>query len=272
MKNPYKVEKAKIIKKEKQNDITYLFRLKLPANLQKKFEFLPGQFMQVGLMGFREAPISISSGPKDAKRFIELTIRGVGRITNKLIDLKVGDEILVRGPFGNGFPEPKDKNLILIGGGCGFVPLRSVIETYKTDKNIKLQVFIGCKDKNTLFFKNQFAAWKKLSDFNLILEKGTLLGLFGKSGFVTELLDKPLLENALVLVVGPPIMYKAVVKKLLQKGIKPEDIYLSLEKRMYCGQGVCQHCAIGTKYICKDGPVFSYKELSELSPTFRLWS
>lgn len=271
MQNPYKIEKAKIIKKEKQNDLTYLFRLKLPVNLQKRFEFLPGQFMQAGLMGFREAPISICSNAKDSKKFFELTIRGVGRITNKLISFNVGDEILVRGPFGNGFPEPKDKNLILIGGGCGFVPLRSAIETYKKNKKIKMQIFIGCKDKNTLFFQNQFSAWKKISDFNLILEKGTLLGLFRKSGFVTELLDKPLVENALVLVVGPPVMYKAVVKKLLQKGIKPEDIYLSLEKRMYCGQGVCQHCAIGTKYICKDGPVFSYKELKKVSTGNKLF-
>jgi len=265
MRNPYKVEKARIIKKEKQNDITYLFRLKLPANMQKKFEFLPGQFVQVGLMGFREAPISISSNPKDSKKYIELTIRGVGRITNKLINLKTGDEMLIRGPFGNGFPEVKDKNVILIGGGCGFVPLRSVIEAYGSAKNIKMQILIGCKDKNSLFFRKSFNQWKRKHDFNIILEKGKLPGFATKSGFVTDLLDKPLLENALIFVVGPPIMYKFVVQKLLQKKIKPEDIYLSLEKRMYCGQGVCQHCAIGTKYICKDGPVFSYKELENLS-------
>ncbi len=196
----------------------------------------------------------------------------MGRITNKLISLKINDEVLIRGPFGNGFPEPKDKNLILIGGGCGFVPLRSVVETYLNDTNVKMQIFVGCRDKNTLFFKNQFAAWKRSADFNLILEKGKLPGFTKKSGFVTDILDQKLLGNALAFVVGPPIMYKFVVQKLLKKKIKPEDIYLSLEKRMYCGQGLCQHCAIGTKYICKDGPVFSYKELGELSPAYKLWN
>lgn len=271
MRNPYKVEKAKIIKKEKQNEKAFLFRLKLPANLQKKFDFLPGQFMQVGLMGFREAPISICSNQKNSREFLELTIHGVGRITNKLISLKVGDEMLVRGPFGNGFPEVKDKNLILIGGGCGFVPLKSVIETYKDDKNIKVQILVGCRDKNSLFFTKNLTQWKKKFDLNVILEKEKLPGFAKKTGFVTDLLAQKLLENALVFVVGPPIMYKFVVQKLLQKGIKPEDIYLSLEKRMYCGQGVCQHCAIGTKYICKDGPVFSYKDLKGISDPYKLF-
>jgi NAD(P)H-flavin reductase len=272
MKNPYKVERAKIIKKEKQNDISYLFRLRLPEKLQKKFDFFPGQFMQAGLMGFREAPISIASSPKNSKKFFELTIRGVGRITNKLIGLKTGEHMLVRGPFGNGFPDPKDKNLILIAGGCGFVPLRSVLETYKNDKNREIQILIGCKDKNSLFFEKSFSQWKKKFDFNLILEKGRLPGFSSKTGFVTELLDQKLLDNSLVFAVGPPIMYEQVVKKLIKKGFKKENIYLSLEKRMYCGQGICQHCAIGSKYICKDGPVFNFKELSRLSKPYKLWS
>jgi len=272
MKNPYKVEKARIIKKQKQNDNTYLFRLKFAGNLQKKFEFFPGQFMQVGLMGFREAPISIASSPKNSKEFFELTIRGVGRITDKLISLKIGEYMLVRGPFGNGFPDPKDKNLILIAGGCGFAPLRSVIETYKNDKNKKIQILIGCKDKNSLFFEKNFSQWKKKFDFQLILEKGRLPGFSSKSGFVTELLDGKLLNNALIFAVGPPVMYKNVVKKLIKKGFRKENIYLSLEKRMYCGQGICQHCAIGSKYICKDGPVFNFKELNRLSKPYKLWS
>lgn len=151
------------------------------------------------------------------------------------------------------------------------MPLRSVIETYKDDKNKKMQILIGCKDKDSLFFKKSFTSWRKQFDLNIILEKGRLAGFASKSGFVTDLLNQKLLDNALVFIVGPPIMYKFVVEKLLKKKIKPEDIYLSLEKRMYCGQGVCQHCAIGTKYICKDGPVFCYKELNELSPIYKLF-
>ncbi|MFZ5365642.1 MAG: FAD/NAD(P)-binding protein [Patescibacteria group bacterium] len=262
MQNPYKVLPAKIIKKEKQNEITYLFRLRLPSNIQQKFDFLPGQFMQAGLMGFREAPISICSSPKYSRKFFELTIRGVGRITQKLVSLNVGDEILVRGPYGNGFPDARDKNLILIGGGCGFVPLRSVIEAHIDDKKKRMQIFIGCKDKDSLFFKDKFKVWKKSADFRLILEKGSLTGFGVRSGFITDLLDQPLLDQSMVFVVGPRIMYQFVIRKLLKAKIKPENIFLSLEKRMYCGQGLCQHCAVGSKYICKDGPVFSLTDLA----------
>ncbi|HUT21952.1 MAG TPA: FAD/NAD(P)-binding protein [Candidatus Bipolaricaulota bacterium] len=269
MRNAYKPEKAKIIGREEQNADTVLFRLKLPADGQKAFEFLPGQFMQVGLMGWREAPISLCSNPKEAGDYFELTIRGIGRITKKLISLKINDFMLVRGPFGNGFPEAIDKNLILIGGGCGFAPLRSIIEYYSDRQEMEKQIFIGCSSKDTLYFKNSFAEWQKNYDLNLILEKGRLPKYSPKSGFVSDLLNKDLVDDALFFVVGPPVMYKAVVKKLLAKKISPESIYLSLEKRMYCGQGVCQHCAIGSKYICQDGPVFSLAELDGVTSIYK---
>ena len=261
MRNSYQLNKAVITKVVRENPTTKTLVLKLKN--QASFKFIAGQFMQVGLPGFGECPISISSAPRDSAKFVSLTIRNVGELTGKLISLKKGDSVWIRGPFGNGFPEVEE-NLIIIGGGCGFIPLHSVYKENKDKKNINIQLFIGCSEKDTIVFEKEFDKIKQRADLNVILEKGTLPGYAKKKGFVTELLkESDLLPGAKVFVCGPPLMYSFVAKELIKKKIKPEDIYFSLEKRMHCGVGVCQHCAIGPKYVCKDGPVFDYAFLKE---------
>ena len=262
MKNVYELKEVKVTGVVSENEETKTLFLELKE--QEFFQFLSGQFMMIGLPGFGECPISISSSPKKASKHFTLTIRAVGELTENLCALKKGDTAWVRGPFGNGFPEI-DSNLIVIGGGCGYIPLRSVIEENKNRKDIKMQVFVGCKNENTLVFRKDYQNIKNKHDFNLIMEQGKLSGLSKGEGFVTDLIkNRKLLKNAQVFVCGPEIMYKFVVKALLKKGIEPKDIYLSLEKKMYCGVGICQHCAVGSKYICKDGPVFSYEFLKTL--------
>jgi len=231
---------------------------------QSNFDFIHGQFMMVGLGGWGEAPFDICGSRANRKKNVEVTIRTVGPLTQKLHELKRGDEVLMRGPFGNGMPafsKLERKNLLLVGGGCGAVTLRSILEEYtepKFKRDFKMQVFWGCLDRDTILFKNRHAAWKKHVDFNLILEKPPK-GWKGERGLVTKLFDKKeVLEDASALVVGPPIMYRFVIPKLKEHGFRDEDIYLSFERKMYCGLGVCQHCAIGPYYVCKDGPVFSY--------------
>lgn len=259
MRNLYKVESAKVMKVVAENPTTKTLYFKLKN--QSKFEFLPGQFMQIGLAGFGECPISISSNPKDAGKYFSLTIRGVGELTNKLISLKQGEEVLVRGPFGNGFPEIT-KNLVLIGGGCGFIPLISVWEENRKRKDIKIQIFASCRSRETVVFQSEFNGMKEGADFNFIMDEDVWPGHSSKKGIITDLLkEKNILSDAVVLICGPQVMYGPVIKELLKKKVLAENIYLSLEKRMHCGLGVCQHCAIGTKYICKDGPVFSYNYL-----------
>jgi len=261
MKNVYEIKPTKIIKVIKENEITNTLYLKLKE--QKNFQFLSGQFMQIGLPGFGECPISISSNSKNASKYFSLTIRAVGDLTSALNKLKVGDTAFVRGPFGNGFPVI-DKNLILISGGCGIIPLGSAYEEYKNQKNTKIQIFAGFKNENDLLFKRKYNQIKKKHQLNIILEESGLKGFTQQKGFITDLIKKrKLLKNAKVLVCGPDVMYKFVAKELLAKGIQPKDIYFSLEKRMHCGVGVCQHCAIGTRYVCKDGPVFDYTFLNK---------
>lgn len=263
MRNDYLLRPAKITRKSVENENTRTLHLSFFEG-QNKFEFLAGQFMQVGLPGFGECPISISSDPLTAKKGFALTVRGVGALTNRLISLPGGGTIWLRGPFGNGFPEVKG-NLILIGGGCGFIPLHSVYEENKSRQDIKIQLFLGCRDEASLVFKSDYSVIAEQNDLQIILEKEKLRRYGDKVGFVTDLLkERELLPDAQVFVCGPQPMYRPVVRSLLSKNVKPENIYLSLEKRMHCGLGVCQHCAIGTKYVCKDGPVFPYSFLMNL--------
>ena len=259
MKNAYQLNPANVIKVVVENSNFNTIYLALKNHV--RFEFLAGQFVMVGLPGFGECAISISSNPKEAKKHFSLTIRAVGELTRKLNTLKVGDTAYVRGPFGNGFPEVK-KNLILIGGGCGFIPLRSVYEENKKRQDIKIQMLIGCATRESLVFATELRKIKEKHDLKIIFEKETPPEFNDEKGFVTDLIKKSvLLKNALVFVCGPEAMYPFVAKELIAKGVKPEDVFFSLEKRMHCGVGVCQHCAVGTKYVCKDGPVFDYQFL-----------
>ena len=236
---------------------------------QSNFDFMHGQFLMIGLAGFGEAPFDICGSRQDRKKQVEITIRVAGSLTERLHGLKKGDEMLIRGPFGNGFPgfeELPRKNLLLVGGGCGAVTLRSILEEYCEKKHkFDLQVFWGCLNEDTLLFKNRHVTWKKNTDFNLILEKPKK-SWKGERGLVTKLFDKKqVIKDATVLVVGPPIMYKFLIPKLKEHGFSDSDIYLSLERRMYCGVGVCQHCAVGQYYVCKDGPVFRYDVINDVN-------
>lgn len=258
MKNNLLPQPAKIIKRTEENQISVCFRLQFEKDIQKEFEFLAGQFLFVGVPGFGEAAFTLSSNPKDSHKFFEICVRQVGELTTKINQQQIGDYLYIRGPFGNGFPAVK-QNLILIGGGCGFIPLKSVLVENLNRSDIKMQVFLGCKNTKTLYFEKEYADWQKKIDFQVILEEGIFKGFSEEKGFVTDLIKKTtLVDNPLVFICGPEIMYKFVIRELLNKKIKPENIYLSFERRMYCGVGVCQHCACGEKYICKDGPVFSY--------------
>jgi NAD(P)H-flavin reductase len=258
--------RARIVKKVKENPLINSFRLKFDFTPQRKFQFLAGQFVMVGVPGFGEAAFTLSSNPRVSRRYFEVSIRSVGELTRKINEQKVGDYLFVRGPFGNGFPEVK-KNLILIAGGCGFIPLKSVLVENLPRKDIKIQTFIGCKNTNSLTFKKEYRDWLKAHDLRIILEETPYAGFSAEKGFVTSLIEKAeLLSDAQIFICGPEPMYKVVCETLLAKKVNPANIYLSLERRMQCGVGVCQHCAIGEKFVCEDGPVFPYSFLKTLRP------
>jgi len=255
---------------KEQSQFTKLFTIKLADYKEREdFNFKPGQFIQISIPGFGEAPFSIASNPKEKERFTIL-VRKVGSLTNKLFKARLNDQIGIRGPLGNGFDLNKliDRDISFISGGCGIAPMASLISTLgNTPKQYgKIKFFYGCKSPKELYLSDQYLKWKKFAKLNFIVEKPDD-SWNGPKGLVTDLLTKEKFSwRDRAIICGPPVMIKFVIKELLKQGLASDNIYLSLERRMSCGVGVCQHCLIGTKYVCKDGPIFSLKDIRQEDP------
>jgi len=220
--------------------------------LQKDFSSIPGQFMMLSLLGAGESAISLSDiGNNDS---IITTIRDVGSVTNRFLNLKEGDFIGMRGPYGTGWPldEMRDKDVMIAAGGMGIAPLRRVITHIKNEDMI---------------FKYEFEKWKQIenSRFDLTVDEIPVCttSFECKLGLVTSCFPsmKTRPKNTIALLCGPEIMMRYAAKCLETIGFKDNQIYLSLERRMKCGIGKCGHCQIGLKYVCKDGPVFNYTDI-----------
>jgi sulfhydrogenase subunit gamma (sulfur reductase) len=269
--NAYKPEPAVVteIVRLSSDSIMLSLRFNDPA-VQRDFKFTPGQFIEIGLLGYGEVPVGIASSPGN-KKHLEVSVREVGNVTKVLHRLELEDEVGVRGPFGNGFKDEwiKGRDLLIIGGGCGIPPLRSLIlyaiENKKEFKSIK--VLYGSKTHQDLLFKHEYDEWGRKVDLRLTVDTedgwdDTITNC--QVGVVTNLIDESIVKkDSVAALCGPPIMYKFVVKRLLELGVKPSDILVSLERRMKCGVGKCQHCNRGSKYVCLDGPVFTYEELEQ---------
>lgn len=264
MQNPYNTKWAKILKiKEEGKDIKLYDLQLIGQNEQKRFAFNPGQFIMIGLPGFGEAPFGICNDLAE-KKFFQVCIFKIGKLTKELDKLKVGDKVTVRGPLGHGWPKvAKGRNILVIAGGRGILPLRSLV--LDKARSNKVQLFYGAKTWNDLLFKEEIKEWQKLSEVRVTLDKGRP-GFNRPIGLITTLFDKyKIIDNAVAFVCGPPMMYKFVLGKLKEKGFKDEDIYFSLERRMHCGIGVCEHCACGPVYTCKDGPIFQYSQIKGIN-------
>ena len=268
LKNDYQPIKAKIISCIDLTAKEKLFRLELEDG--KKLNHTPGQFVEIGVTGIGEAPISLCSSPTEGDYF-ELCIRDVGNVTHALHSMKAGSEVYVRGPFRKGFPIDllKKKDLILVGGGLGVVPLRSLVNYIKDRRNeFKRVIYLyGTKTTSSMLFIDEIEEAQKKFGFEcLITVDRAVKSWGGRIGLITTLISniKIPLANCQAVIVGPPIMYKFVLKELLTYGMSKENIYLSLERNMKCGIGRCGHCQIGPLYTCKDGPVFNYTEIEKI--------
>jgi NAD(P)H-flavin reductase len=239
-------------------------------DIQKDFTFLPGQCAMVSLFGKGECFFAISSSPTQ-KGYIEVSVMKLGKVTSALHECEPGDAVGVRGPYGNSFDVEgwQGKNLVFIGGGIGQAPLRSLIN-YVVDngkKYGKLDVIYGARSSKDLSYKQEFAELEKRKDVNVHLSIDVEEDGWKKFvGFVpTNLLRvKPSPKNSIAITCGPPIMIKFVIQNLEQLGFTEEQIFTTLEMRMKCGIGKCGRCNIGNLYVCKDGPVFSYKQLKNI--------
>lgn len=227
--------------------------------------YSPGQFFMAGLPGYGEAPFSISSPPQDRGGF-DLCIRAAGSLTNRIHRLKKGDILWVRGPFGRGFDIEglKGKDILFIAGGIGIVPMRSLIKSVLEGSGFgRLTLIYGSKAPDDILFREELDEWgKKGLDVRLTID-APHPGWGGATGLVTAVIPKVEVREGRTasVVIGPPVMYRFVILGLNDRGMRPEDILLSLERRMKCGLGKCGHCQINSLYVCQEGPVFRLSEL-----------
>ncbi len=271
MNNPYRPYIARIehIRRETP-DIKTFQAVILDEEAQRNFDYKPGQFQMVSVFGVGEAPFCFSSSPT-RRQFIEFSVKKMGVVTTALHNLEEGALIGIRGPFGNYFPyeEMEGKNIIFIGGGIGLAPLRSLIQ-FCLDNRRKygdITIIYGARSSDDLCFKEELEEWRGAEEVQVFLTIDRQDGKWeGHIGFVPpyviELSPSP--ENTYAITCGPPIMIKFTIENLLKLGFPPERIITTLEMRMKCGIGKCGRCNVGSKYVCLDGPVFSYAQLEEL--------
>ncbi len=277
VKNPYRPILTSIEKVTFENDAKDLktFRLVFSDSEDAdNFHYRCGQFAELTVFGVGECPIGIASSPTD-EGFLEFTVKRYpdGLVTDALHNCRVGDHIGVRGPLGNSFPLERMEggNVIIVGGGFAFTTLRSTVRYILHDQNRSkfgnLTVIYGARSPGELLYKEELKAWQDRKDMetHITVDKGDE-NWEGLEGFVPTIVEQvaPKPDNAIALVCGPPIMLKFTIPVLLQLGFPPGDIVNSLEMRMKCGIGLCGRCNIGSKYVCRDGPVFTYEELQAL--------
>lgn len=232
----------------------------------------PGQFVQLWIPGVGEAPISICSGEVD--RTLELCVHRIGRVTGALFKLSEGDWVGVRGPYGTGFPvqEYEGKNLVLIAGGLGIAPIRSLLQYIlnRREKFGKVIVIYGMRHSSMLLFRQEFKWLLRREDLEVYVAAEEIVGpdlpaASWQLGRVTDLIQQTDLDETFeAAICGPPVMYQFVIDELLNKGIEHKNIWVSLERHMKCGIGKCGHCFIGGTFACKQGPVFNLLDASFL--------
>lgn len=263
--NPLKPLTARIedVKTEAEGVKTY--------TLSTEFPFLaePGQFNMIGYPGVGEAPISLSAIMQDGS--FKHTIKSVGRVTDFLKDFKKGDELFFRGPYGRGWPVKKaeKKDILIVAGGVGLAPLRPVIQIVLNQRESfgDVSLICGARNEKNMLFMDEFSGWAEKTVIYLTVDEAIQPDRWKHHiGLVTDLIDRVKIkpERAIAFVCGPEIMMRFICRGLIMHGMSQSSLYVSLERRMKCGIAQCGHCQHSGLFVCKDGPIFSYKEVRGL--------
>ncbi len=262
----------KWMKKETRDTFTCSLKIN-NRDIQKAYRFLPGQFNMLYVPGIGEAPISISSSPVDHD--LMHTVRIAGNVTSALSRLRTGDVIGMRGPFGRGWPlgETEDRDLLIVAGGLGIAPLRSVARhilkipprrSERVSTRPRRVLLYGAKTPKDIIFRDEFPRYRNVFDVFLTVDRADPEEYWrGETGLVTKLFGAISLDplRTVVFLCGPEIMMQTSVRELILRGVPGERIFVSMERSMNCGMGVCGHCFFGPKFVCKDGPVFRFSEI-----------
>ncbi len=265
----YVPEPVTLLGVEQPTELEKVFRVRFDSG--RPLGHGPGQFVQVSLLGIGEAPISICSCPGETEYF-EMTVRNVGMLTNKMHQMAPGARFGVRGPFGTTFPieEMRGRDLILVAGGIGLPPLRSLIlpVMQRRQEFGKVYILFGTKTPKEVLFRDDLRAWSAVPNTVVLqtVDRGDETW-DGNVGVVTTLFPQVSVDvcNTYAAIVGPPIMYKFVIMELAKLGVADEHVFMSLERRMKCGVGKCGHCQINHVCVCLDGPVFRYSEARRMT-------
>jgi NAD(P)H-flavin reductase len=261
--NIYKPIKAKLLKIITESPTIKTFVMEP----EQDFSFKTGEFIELTVDGIGEAPFTPSSSPLETKQ-IEVTVMKTGYVTEYMHHMKAGETLGIRGPFGRGYPieEFFDKEVLILGGGCGFAPIRSLLYSLVaiSARLRKVTLCYGSKTPDECIYKHYVDQLRNIPKFEVLRTVDVPDETWTESvGVATVLLDKVKVDikNSIAVCCGPPIMMKFGTIRLLELGYKDDQIYLSMEKNMSCGLGKCGHCMMGKYFVCKDGPVFTYKEL-----------
>ncbi len=241
----------------KHTEIEYTFRMEYHGDVK------PGQFFEVSIPKFGEAPISVSGIGED---YVDLTIRRVGKVTNEIFENYVGDRLFLRGPYGNGFDLElfKGNEVVVVAGGTGLSPVKGIVDYFAEhpEEAVSTTVIAGFKNPEAVLFKDDFKFWESRIQVIKTVDSAPE-DYTGKVGMVTRYIPELTIQdpaNAVFVVVGPPIMIRFTVQEILKRDIAENQIWISNERKMCCGLGKCGHCRIGSTYICLDGPVFNYTD------------
>jgi NAD(P)H-flavin reductase len=234
---------------------------------EDKFSFKTGQFIELSVDGIGEAPFTPSSSPLITEK-LEVTVMKTGYVTDYMHMLKPGVFMGIRGPYGRGYPVETffGKEVLILGGGCGLAPIRSLLFTLESikDRLVKVILCYGSKSPADCIYKPLFDrlnATEKFEAYRTVDKADE--DWDGQVGVATTLLNNITIniKNSVAVVCGPPVMMKFGTIRLLEMGYKDDQIYLSMEKNMSCGLGKCGHCMMGEFFVCRDGPVFTYNEI-----------
>jgi NAD(P)H-flavin reductase len=247
------------------------FTLELePADGRAERPFLPGQFNMVYVFGVGEVPVSISGGGAKPGALVHTT-RAVGAVTRAMGRLGPGDAVGVRGPFGSHWPveEARGNDVLLVAGGIGLAPLRPALDRLLAAREQygRIVLLYGTRTPADILYRRQLQRWRAQFDLevNVTVDRA-MPGWRGKVGVVTTLIPRAPLDplNTVAMVCGPEVMMRYVALDIQKRGVAPEHIYLSMERNMKCGIGLCGHCQYGPSFVCRDGPVFTYVRIKDL--------
>jgi len=238
-----------------------------PKNGPRSLSFLPGQFNMLYVFGVGEVPISICGDPAKPETLVHTT-RAVGTVTKAMWKLRRGDLIGVRGPFGTSWPveEAKGHDVVIVTGGIGLPPLRPSVYYLLSKKQEygKLFLLYGARTPEDIVYGREIEQWRKRPELSVDVTVDRATGQWrGNVGVVTTLIPKADFDpaNTIAMIVGPEIMMRFTIAELQRRGVRDENIYISMERNMKCGFGFCGHCQLGPFFVCKDGPVFRFDRI-----------